>query len=218
MLKITLLARIWRNCEPHIHCWWKWKMVQPLWKTAWQFFKTTTQNQRVCVCFLFSHVWFFATPWTVAHQAPRRAGWHFLLQEIFQTQVSNPSLLHLLHWQADSLRLAPPGKPHGIKIWLSNSVPRFMHSKSFQLCSTLGNPLGHSPPGSSVYGILQARILEWVSTPSSRQSSQLEDRTCVFGIFYPKIIENRNSRKYLHISIHNNTIYNSQRWKELACP
>ena len=83
--------------------------------------------------------------------------------EIFPTQVSNPSLLHLLHWQADSLLLAPPGKPHRIKTWLSNSVPRFMHSKPFQLCSTLGNPLGHSPPGSSVYGILQARY--WSGFP-----------------------------------------------------
>ena len=29
----------------------------------------------------------------------------------------------------------------------------------------------YSPPGSSVHGILQARILEWVATPSSRRSS-----------------------------------------------
>jgi len=34
-----------------------------------------------------------------------------------------------------------------------------------------------SPPGSSVHGILQARILEWVAMPSSRGSSQSRDRT-----------------------------------------
>ena len=34
----------------------------------------------------------------------------FLLQGIFPTQGSNPHLLCLLHWQADSLPLAPPGK------------------------------------------------------------------------------------------------------------
>ena len=39
------------------------------------------------------------------------AGCHFLLQGIFLTQGSNPCLLHLLHWQADSLPFAPPGKP-----------------------------------------------------------------------------------------------------------
>ena len=36
-----------------------------------------------------------------------------------------------------------------------------------------------SPPGSSVHGILQARILEWVAMPSSRGSSQPRDWTCV---------------------------------------
>ena len=41
-----------------------------------------------------------------------------------------------------------------------------------QLCLTLCNSMDYSPPGSSVYGILQARILEWVDMPSSRGSSQ----------------------------------------------
>ena len=40
-----------------------------------------------------------------------RVSCHFLLQGIFPTQVLNPHLLHLLHWQVDSLALAPPGKP-----------------------------------------------------------------------------------------------------------
>ena len=38
-------------------------------------------------------------------------GCHALLQGIFPTQGSNPQLLSLLHWQAGSLPLAPPGKP-----------------------------------------------------------------------------------------------------------
>ena len=36
---------------------------------------------------------------------------HALLQGIFPTQESNPGLLHLLHWQAGSLPLAPLGNP-----------------------------------------------------------------------------------------------------------
>ena len=40
------------------------------------------------------------------------------------------------------------------------------------LCPTFGDPLNYSPPGSSVLWILQARILEWVATPSSWGSSQ----------------------------------------------
>ena len=37
-------------------------------------------------------------------------GCYVLLQGVFSTQGSNPRLLRLLHWQADSLLLAPPGK------------------------------------------------------------------------------------------------------------
>ena len=38
-----------------------------------------------------------------------------------------------------------------------------LHAKSPQSCLTLGNPMDCSPPGSSVHGISQARILEWVA-------------------------------------------------------
>ena len=43
-------------------------------------------------------------------------------------------------------------------------------SYSLQSCLTLGHPGDCSPPGSSVHGVLQARILEWVAMPSSRGS------------------------------------------------
>ena len=42
--------------------------------------------------------------------------------------------------------------------------------------------MGCSPPGSTVHGILQARILEWVALPSSRGSFQPRDQTQVFCI------------------------------------
>ena len=48
-----------------------------------------------------------------------------------------------------------------------------------QSCPTLCNPMDCSPPGSSVYGILQARILEWVAISFSRGSSPPIDRTLV---------------------------------------
>ena len=44
---------------------------------------------------------------------------------------------------------------------------------------TLRNPMDCSPPGSSVHGILQARIPEWVAISSSRGSSQPRDQTHV---------------------------------------
>ena len=43
------------------------------------------------------------------------------------------------------------------------------------VCLTLCDPMDCSPAGSSVHGILQARILEWVAIPSSRESSQPRD-------------------------------------------
>ncbi|CAI9163930.1 unnamed protein product [Rangifer tarandus platyrhynchus] len=48
-----------------------------------------------------------------------------------------------------------------------------------QVCLTLCDPVNCSPPGSSVHGILQARILEWAATPSSRGSSPPGDQTQV---------------------------------------
>ena len=47
--------------------------------------------------------------------------------------------------------------------------------KSLWSCSTLCDPMNCNPPGSSVHGILQARILEWVAMPSSRGSSPPSD-------------------------------------------
>ena len=48
-----------------------------------------------------------------------------------------------------------------------------------QLCRTLCNCMDCSPPGSSVHGISQLRILEWVAISSSRGSSRPTDRTHV---------------------------------------
>ena len=49
---------------------------------------------------------------------------------------------------------------------------------------TLCDPVDCSPPGSSVHGILQARILEWIAMSFSSRSSQPRDRTqvsCIAG-------------------------------------
>ena len=49
-----------------------------------------------------------------------------------------------------------------------------MHAQSLQ---TLCDPVDCSPPGSSVHGILQTRVLEWITMPSSRGSFQPRDWT-----------------------------------------
>ena len=61
-----------------------------------------------------------------------------------------------------------------------------------QSCSTLCDPMDCSPPGSSVHGILQARILEWVAMISSRGSSPPRDRTQVSGICREILISVKN--------------------------
>ena len=52
-----------------------------------------------------------------------------------------------------------PAKQPQIVVFLEMCVC----AKSLQLCPTLCDPMDYSPPGSSVHGILQARILEWVA-------------------------------------------------------
>ena len=49
-------------------------------------------------------------------------------------------------------------------------------------CPALRAPMNCSQPGSSVHGILQARILEWVAMPSSRESSQPRGQTCISAL------------------------------------
>ena len=60
--------------------------------------------------------------------------------------------------------------------WVPLSAGRTNHGKSESVSHSvlsLCNPTNCSSPGSSVLGILQARILQWVAMPSSRGSSQL---------------------------------------------
>ena len=71
------------------------------------------------------------------------------------------------------------GGKNNIKITYNKTCCVCMHAKSFQACLILCNPMDCSPPGSSVHGIFQSRILGWVAMPSSRGSSQPRDRTCI---------------------------------------
>ena len=52
-------------------------------------------------------------------------------------------------------------------------------AKLLSLCPTLCDPTDCSPPGSSAHGLLQARIVEWVTMTSSRGSSHPRDGTRV---------------------------------------
>ena len=68
-----------------------------------------------------------------------------LLQGIFLTQGWKLCLLHLVHWQAGSLPLVPPGKP-------MFPYAAAAAAKLLQSCLTLCDPMDYSQPGSSVHG------------------------------------------------------------------
>ena len=84
---------------------------------------------------LLSHVRVLATPWTAAYQAPPSMG--FFRQEYWSV-VLLPSLHNMVAAAAAA-------------------------AKTLQSSLTLCNPIDSSPPGSTIPGILQARMLEWVA-------------------------------------------------------
>ena len=76
-------------------------------------------------------------------------------------------------------------QPPNCQIWGDScclSCPLVSDCFVTQSCPTLCNPVDCSPPGSSVCGILQARILEWIAVSFSTGSSQSRDQTQVSHI------------------------------------
>ena len=64
--------------------------------------------------------------------------------------------------------VSPPHPTPWLFTWIALSHHLVLCcAKSLQSCPTLFNPIDYRPPGFSVHGILQARILEWVVMPSS---------------------------------------------------
>ena len=102
-------------------------------------------------------------------------GFQFLLQGISSTHGSNPCLLGLL--LADYLPLVSPCLSSILKV-------KALVAQSWP---TLWDPMDCSPSDSSVHGILQARILEWVALLFATGSSQSRDGThvsCVASRFF----------------------------------
>ena len=59
-------------------------------------------------------------------------------------------------------------------------------SEGAQSCPTLSNPKDCSPPGSSIHGIFQARLLEWVAIAFSKVCAYMD--IYFFGRIYKKLI------------------------------
>ena len=68
-------------------------------------------------------------------------------------------------------------------LWLSQCfLYSCVHAKLLQSCPALCDPMHYSLPGSSVCGLFQARIQEWVVMPSSRGSSWPRTQTHVLSL------------------------------------
>ena len=95
---------------------------------------------------------------------------------------TNTNILTSLHmWTNLCVYVCVNKGPVRLHIKLIKVVPAgqkdrsVLHAKLLQSC--LCDLMDQSPPGSSVHGILQGRILDWVAMLSSRGSSQPRDRT-----------------------------------------
>ena len=94
--------------------------------------------------------------------------------------------LYLLRWSCNFYPSLLTWYITLIDLWIL-SHPASVLCLVIQSCLTLCDPMGCSLPGSSVNGILQERILEWVAIPFCRESSQHRDGSqvsCIAGRFF----------------------------------
>ena len=163
---------------------------------------------------LLSHVWIFVTPWTIACQASLFMG--FCWQESFSGGYSQPRDRTQVSRIADGVFTAWATREaigtfihvHQKQYCSVNTIQKierfqktrcsFSNLHRWSTCVPACLLLSHvwvfatpwtvcSPPGSSVHGILQARMLEWVAIPSSTGSSSPKDRiqvSHIVGIFF----------------------------------
>ena len=109
-----------------------------------------------------------------------------------------PHFVWLYFWMLHCFQIEGLWQPLDVRWWLaffSNKVSLikvcafFRHGDGLvtQSCPTLCDCMDYSPPGSSVFGIFQARTLEWAAISFSRVSSQARDRiqvSCIIGRFF----------------------------------
>ena len=109
----------------------------------------------------------------------------------------------------DPINGSPPGSPvpgilqartlEWVAISFSNAWNQCMKVKSesevAQSCPTLSDPMDCSPPGSSVHGIFQARVLEWVASAFS-ENSHLEQLKIAVTFIYSVIIQTSSEFSY----------------------
>ena len=119
-----------------------------------------------------------------------------LLPSLFLSLLPLAWVLSLLRSNRTKVRIAPESGAYLLDmVQLSQKLILFpwldskkkVESISCSITSNSWRPMDYSLPGSSVHGILQARILEWVAISYSRGSSRPRDQTwvsCNAGRFF----------------------------------
>ena len=112
---------------------------------------------------------------------------------------------------------------HTLHFYINTNLYNFINvcANLLQLCLTVCVPMDYSLPRSSVHGILQARILEWVVMPASRGSSRPRDRTRVsYGSCIGRwaLQHQRHLGTYIHRIIRTYTHTHTQGGRERLIP
>ena len=159
---------------------------------------------------LLSHVRLFATPWTATRPASLSITnsqslfklrsiqlvmpsnhlilYHplLLLPSVFPSKrvFSDESVLRIRwpkYWSF-SFSISPSNEYSGLISFRMNWLDLLAGQESSQSCLTFCNPIDCCLPGTSVHGIFQARVLEWVAISFSRGYFRPRDQTHVFRI------------------------------------
>ena len=104
--------------------------------------------------------------WTLKCPSPSNHDWPMILEDSCWSKYplfSQTGTRLLFNFNLDKCKMSSS----------SSSI----QATSLQSCPTLSDPMDYSPPGSSVHGIFQERILEWVAISFSRGSSWSRDPT-----------------------------------------
>ena len=105
--------------------------------------------------------------------------------------------------------------------WTGISITSMLCLAAQSSCLTLCDPMGCSLLGSSVHGILQVRILEWVAMPSSRGSSQPRDQNHVSRITGDSLSEQPGKTKNTVVGslslLQGNFLTQESNWDLLHC-
>ena len=94
---------------------------------------------------------------------------------------SNTSIAQVTEYKSNTYQLCDLGQVTS-PLWASVASAAKRNKLVAQSYLTLCDPVDCSPSGSSVHGILQARILQWVAIPFSRGSSRPRDRTWILAL------------------------------------